>query len=333
MIQKAVPGFPGFSVPDGVEFFFVLSGFLVGGILIRLMESNKLANSQDLFHFWKRRWLRTLPAYYLVLSLNFIFAYWGLTNAKTENFSWKFLLFAHNLKSPFTDFFWESWSLSIEEWFYFITPIMVIILGTLLKSRINAKKTTFLVISLLIALPLCYRYSISDTVLDSFWFEATFRKTVLTRIDAIMYGVLMVWLWHYYQNTIQKIKWPLFILGVIILSTTKKYISEEPTGFDAMTWSFSVMGIGAALLLPMAASWKKCNQPWSKIVTFISKISYSMYLINLGLVAMVIEKHFMPETNIQSVVIFISFWMIVITASSLLYRYFEKPITDLRDRF
>jgi peptidoglycan/LPS O-acetylase OafA/YrhL len=100
-----------------------------------------------------------------------------------------------------------------------------------------------------------------------------------------------------------------------------------------MTWSFSVMGIGAALLLPMAASWKKCNQPWSKIVTFISKISYSMYLINLGLVAMVIEKHFMPETNIQSVVIFISFWMIVITASSLLYRYFEKPITDLRDRF
>lgn len=58
-----------------------------------------------------------------------------------------------------------------------------------------------------------------------------------------------------------------------------------------------------------------------------------MYLINLGLVAMVIEKHFMPVNAIQSVVIYITYWIIVVTGSTLLYKHFEKPMTDLRDRF
>ncbi|RSK33924.1 acyltransferase family protein [Hymenobacter metallilatus] len=45
---------------DGVAIFFVLSGFLIGGILIRTMES-RLACLHTLWDFWLRRWLRTLP--------------------------------------------------------------------------------------------------------------------------------------------------------------------------------------------------------------------------------------------------------------------------------
>src|ERR1700742_3796245 len=45
---------------DGVMLFFVLSGFLIGGILIRQFEKER-ASAKMLFTFWIRRWFRTLP--------------------------------------------------------------------------------------------------------------------------------------------------------------------------------------------------------------------------------------------------------------------------------
>jgi peptidoglycan/LPS O-acetylase OafA/YrhL len=333
IINKAIPGFPGFSVPDGVELFFVLSGFLIGGMLIRLKESSKIESIPELLNFWKRRWFRTIPAYYLVLILNLAFAYWGLNNANTDNFNWNFVFFCQNLINPFTDFFWESWSLSVEEWFYLITPALIVFISYIVSKKAKPKHITFSVIVLLLFLPLMYRYSISETKLDAFWFDVTFRKTVITRLDAIMYGVLMAWLCFYYESTIQKWRWPLFITGVLVFILTKRFISMDPTGFDAMTWHFSSMGLGSSMMLPLAASWKSCRNLFGKAIRHISLISYSMYLINLGLVAMVLEKHFMPQNPLQSITIYISYWVIVVTASTLLYKHFEKPMTDLRDRF
>jgi peptidoglycan/LPS O-acetylase OafA/YrhL len=130
----------------------------------------------------------------------------------------------------------------------------------------------------------------------------------------------------------QKWRWLLFIAGVLLLFITKQFVSKEPTGQVAMTWYFSLMGLGSSMMLPLAASWKSCDNMFGKAIRHISIISYSMYLVNLGLVAMVLEKHFMPQNPLQSVTIYILFWVIVITASTLLYRHFEKPMTDLRDR-
>ncbi|MDG1661044.1 MAG: hypothetical protein P8H40_06680 [Winogradskyella sp.] len=50
----------------GVDIFFVLSGFLIGGILLRKLEAGQTSFS-DLVRFWKRRWLRTFPNYFVVL--------------------------------------------------------------------------------------------------------------------------------------------------------------------------------------------------------------------------------------------------------------------------
>src|SRR5659263_324332 len=55
-----------FFVFDGVSIFFVLSGFLIGGILIKLIDKNGF-NFSILKTFWIRRWYRTLPNYFLIL--------------------------------------------------------------------------------------------------------------------------------------------------------------------------------------------------------------------------------------------------------------------------
>ena len=53
---------------DGVSIFFVLSGFLIGGILIKLLDKSQPAK-ELLVDFWIRRWFRTLPNYFLVLFI------------------------------------------------------------------------------------------------------------------------------------------------------------------------------------------------------------------------------------------------------------------------
>ncbi|STD04226.1 acyltransferase family protein [Chryseobacterium carnipullorum] len=53
---------------DGVTIFFVLSGFLIGGILIKQLENNTPRFSL-LLDFWVKRWFRTLPAYFLILTI------------------------------------------------------------------------------------------------------------------------------------------------------------------------------------------------------------------------------------------------------------------------
>src|SRR5437868_4314520 len=50
----------------GVDIFFALSGFLIGRILLKL-DSTVARRPRELLRFWARRWLRTLPIYYVIL--------------------------------------------------------------------------------------------------------------------------------------------------------------------------------------------------------------------------------------------------------------------------
>ena len=83
----ALENFPFFKMLDGVDLFFVLSGFLIGGIILRTMSEGW--NWRGVAHFWKRRWLRTLPNYYFILLLNFVFVSYGIISGDLSVFGWK----------------------------------------------------------------------------------------------------------------------------------------------------------------------------------------------------------------------------------------------------
>ena len=97
IIRKLYPDFHIVFV-DGVDLFFVLSGFLIGGILIKDFNEKKKFN---IFKFWSKRWLRTLPNYYLLLSVISIL-YFSNPNIY---FNWKYLFFFKTLIYPIQDFF------------------------------------------------------------------------------------------------------------------------------------------------------------------------------------------------------------------------------------
>jgi len=100
---------------DGVSVFFILSGFLIGGILLKIADKEKFTK-KNLLNFWIRRWFRTIPAYFLVLIA--VLSCRLVLFKNTGAFSIKYLFFLQNFMSPHPHFFPEAWSLSIEEWFY-----------------------------------------------------------------------------------------------------------------------------------------------------------------------------------------------------------------------
>ena len=96
LFKNTIDGFIIFVSPLGVlgvELFFVLSGFLVGGILIRSYLSTADFGYADVKLFLQRRWWRTLPAYWFILIADIVL-YYFMGFGKFEGY--KFLYFPDN---------------------------------------------------------------------------------------------------------------------------------------------------------------------------------------------------------------------------------------------
>jgi peptidoglycan/LPS O-acetylase OafA/YrhL len=321
---------------DGVSIFFVLSGFLIGGIFIRSVEANGI-NIETVSNFWIRRWFRTMPNYFLVLitlcCLNALF---------TEGFSFRtinlYFVFSQNFFNTHPDFFPEAWSLSIEEWFYLLVPAGFAVLTYMFKTT---PKTGILLTSILLILLVTsfryYRYwTIPTDVID--W-DKLFRKQVITQLDSLMFGVIGAYTSFYHRKLWIVYKTPLFLVGIVLFMVSKFAISEFTTigGLYSVVFSFTVISLATLFLLPYLSEFKAGSGFLYQLITYVSLISYSMYLINLSVVQEWIIGS-IPWDNITNNVYlmvisrYCLFWILVILLSILLYKYFEVPMTSLRER-
>lgn len=326
ILQKAFKQSIGIPLPDGVEFFFVLSGFLIGQIVIRDFKQGM--SFKALVFFWKRRWYRTLPNYYLALVLNIIFASFALNTNNIERYSWKFWLFLQNFYTPFFGFFWESWSLSIEEWFYIILPFCCFLL--LRHTKLKRKHVFAILIILLILLPLGFKiYLAYTTNVDGFWWDVRFRKTVVTRLDTIVYGVAFAFFKNYYSAYFKKTKWLLLFVGLSLI-LTNLIVDTQANSFYKKTFYFVVNSLGASMLLPFLDATKLKDGILKRSVTWISKISYSIYIVHFALILQVIVNTSCLCSPKITIFWYTLYWVLSFFAASLTYRYFEVPFMKLR---
>lgn len=315
------------EVIDGVDLFFVLSGFLIGTILLKEMHREEGFTPLRLGRFWKRRWFRTLPAYYLILGVNVVLVRSHFINGDFSSFNMRFLVFLQNFNSPFTGFFWESWSLAVEEWFYLLTPLMMIALLRMLPT-----KWSFLAVTaLMLIVPPILRYHRMDPDLDVFRGSIVIGKVVLTRLDSIAYGLLAAWTCYHYRALWDKLRSSSLLVGTGALLLLAM-VGPFQDVFLRQVLIYSLIPCAAMLLLPAANALRKAQGPAAAAVTHISKISYSMYLVNLALVAEVIRSRFPPSSAADAVAKYVVFWMVVIALASMLYRWFELPMMRLRER-
>jgi peptidoglycan/LPS O-acetylase OafA/YrhL len=324
-----------YAVFDGVSIFFVLSGFLIGGILIRILEKHRI-NRKLLFDFWIRRWFRTLPNYLLIVVvlalLQLIFI------GRFPAGLWKFFIFAQNLASPHPHwFFREAWSLSVEEWFYLLIPVMVFAMIRFLRFR-QARAIVFAAILLIVAITLFryYRYLNVPVTTVGQW-DILFRKQVFTRLDSLMFGIIGAYAQFYHLQ-----KWlrhpKILMVAGLVLFCGYQFVIPHFFAIGSLyycVFSFSTVSIATLLLLPFLSSYKSARGKIYVAVTYISLVSYSMYLINLSLVQEWIIGNIQWKAlgNLYLIVVlrFALFWTLTMVLSILLYKYFEIPCTNLRD--
>lgn len=320
----------------GVETFFVLSGFLIGKICYQLYLSEDF-KIKSVLTFLKRRWFRTLPNYYLILVLNIgIASYIGYSTGKV----WRYFLFLQNNFSTMSPFFPESWSLSVEEYAYLILPFLLVMIGGVASK--NKKKLCFLyvvlfLICLFIVAKIGYNFNSPINTLTA-W-NVSLKAVVLFRLDSIFIGVLCSWLYCNYTNKWNHFKLYFAFIGVFILifqfvaiGFFKLYIETNP-----MLWNvfyLPIVSIAVACFLPLMSDWKQRPSKFYKPIVYISVLSYSLYLLHYSVVLQLM-KYFIKYDMRNGISVFgfiIGYVCISFFLSYLLYRYYEKPMMDLRDK-
>lgn len=289
----------------GVDLFFVLSGWLLGGQLFK--ESR--AGTLNVYEFWRKRWYRTLPAYYAVLGFTILQQYLTKSDFSAPL---EYFIFLQNYDLPL-EIFYISWSLSVEEQFYlFIAPTIFLI------TKASRHKQLLLLVILLLT-PSIFR------------FLGLYEDTIQThvRVDGCIAGVLLAFLKNQYEslwNYLKDISGFLFTisLGMFFYFAIQRWIPAIPVlefGYLERAFVFSTW----VLYANSSASKQSKSFPGAY---YIATRSYSMYLLHPDAIAA--TNRFFSELSFFSYLMLVS--LITIVTSELLYKFVELPGMNLRDK-
>lgn len=322
---------------DGVLYFFVLSGFLIGNILIRSFE--KSLKFTDVFNFWVRRWFRTLPNYFLFLILLMLL----LGEYKLRII--KYIFFTQNFYKPISDFFPESWSLAIEEWFYLLLPLSILLINKMLK--ISVKRSLFVIIISVVLISPIIRFLMSNYyhVNDFISWDFHIRSVAICRFDSIIWGLFGAFISYYYSAIWVKYKKTLLVFGLVGIIFIKalelkfgwEFMHSQSTGIMALYLTIQPLLI--LTLLPFLSTFKVNKEnTFTKSITKVSLISYSIYLVNYSLVKGYIlhnlEKIFNSYIPVDylTIILVVLFWLLSVSIPLFIYKYYELPMMNLRDK-
>jgi peptidoglycan/LPS O-acetylase OafA/YrhL len=303
---------------DGVELFFCLSGFLIGGLLLDIERSG--ASAEAIKIFLVRRWMRTLPMYYLVLIALLLVP--QLDPAQHQR-TWSYALLIQNAVTPMpgSGWFGPSWSLTIEEWSYLALPLIAF--GVCRSAR----RPVLVAALILIAAGIVARLAIGLT--HDVWtikdWDSLIRKIVVVRIDAVAYGVLAA----VFVRSCDARRWKYHLLAVgiflnctVIILTQHVELLPGPFGWFVL---FPLRGVGFALLMPWLADLPAPYAFFAGPIRFLARISYCIYLVHWPIMFLTLEA----VTASWRFAVFVC--GSIVTAAILSYGV-EYPIMRLRPR-
>ncbi|HSC66724.1 MAG TPA: acyltransferase [Cellvibrio sp.] len=321
----------------GVDLFFVLSGYLIGNQILSVFAKG---HEFSLKLFYIRRFLRTLPNYYFVLALYFIFPV-ALSGTATAPL-WSFLTFTQNLDMRAGETFTHSWSLCIEEQFYLIFPLIALVIGY--TKRSIALGWIAIVGAMLSAISLrtfrginLYEIDTGAMPIQSFM-EQTYYFS-LTRFDELLPGVAIALLKNFHPETFTKIVRKgnlLLIFGLTCVSAMFYVYYHYPYGTSVLVVSagYSLLSIGFGILVLAALS---PNSILHRIripgAASLALWSYAIYLIHKPLFQVLKAPLTEYGVDINGGLGVAMIMAVSVFCGWMLYQFIETPFMNLRSRF
>ncbi len=334
----------------GVDLFFVLSGYL---ITRGLVAPSKRGTGQRLKMFWMRRVLRIFPLYYAFIIVGTIVA---LILAGTA--AWipgpSYWVYMQNYALSFDDevLRWTAhfWSLAIEEQFYFVWPIVAV-----LVSRRRLIPTILVLIPGVVLLraflvlkgahvPAILHFFHDEHGITKFVYRATF-----TRADGLLLGAFVAVtqreVHHPVSKAWRRLRFPVFIATALALCGLY-VIANGLNDYD-----HRIMAIGyVTLALFFATSISMCADAaiserarrflsWRPLVA-CGKVSYGMYIFHWVLVILLVPRLVKMQAGMDAGTqmalnfgVIIGGTAIVYVLAELSFRFFEMPFLKLKGRF
>jgi peptidoglycan/LPS O-acetylase OafA/YrhL len=317
---------------SGVDLFFVLSGFLIGGILLDARDAPNYFST-----FYIRRFFRIVPVYYATLAILFALslvarshpgtpADWGMDGILTL---YVFPLFVHNIWMAVCNTMGPGmlpvfWSLGVEEQFYLTLPLLV-------RFCTRRRLATLAIEAILLA-------PILRLLLYSFWPNHPLAWFVLMpcRADSLCFGVLaaialrnVAWkAWLTSHRRLLRALLVFFAAGLPFVTQTDMLANGLFMVSLMLSWlaAFYVLVLVYAMTFSNSLLARCLRWPWLR---WLGTIAYGMYLLHIMVLSIVVDflgaaLHLhSPVAQLAAASLAIA---ITLALSSISWLYFEKPL-------
>jgi len=322
----------------GVCMFFVLSGFLITRILLQAKEKDeKFARGHgfSLKQFYIRRTIRIFPVYYLTIFILYLLNEPPIR----EKIAW-YLTYSTNiyvaLKHTWLGSSDHLWSLAVEEQFYLFFPFVV------LFTPLRKLKTLF-VVFIISAVALRFGF---------YYFKSPWMTPYVlmpTALDAFGLGALLAFGYFYKDEKVKQ--WItnrtfllLSLMAYLMIVVIGKYFAEEENIvrmvflrlFESI---FSVFLVGNAAY-GFGGLTKQILE--NRVSVYLGQISYGLYIYHKFVYDFYRESEQHPTIILLKKIPFIAenvilklifLYLLTIALASLSWKFFEKPINQLKDKF
>ena len=314
----------------GVDLFFVLSGYLIGGQLLAPLARNQSIN---LGRFFARRALRIMPAYFFILAIYIFLPSWREYPEMAP--WWKFLVSVQNIGLHGGTAFSHAWSLAVEDQFYLALPFLLIFINRCPRAGIIIP-CVIVIGGILLRTVLALQNPAEDFGVSYRGFQTWIYYPTWTRLDPLVFGVALAaierfrpqW-WQRLTNLAPWLWLPGF--GLIIYAL---WLGEgEYLSVTAAIWQFPLIAFGMAMLLVCAVSprliFRRVKIPGA---AFIASIAYSGYLVQKLVIHFVAEFCSNHNISLTSTSALLGVELCVYIVATILFLVIERPFLQLRHR-
>jgi peptidoglycan/LPS O-acetylase OafA/YrhL len=288
----------------GVDLFFVLSGFLISGLLFSELQSS---GSISFRRFFIRRGLKIYPPFYFFLLVTLV--------VTAANHSWAQFAGEVFFVQSYAPHIWQhTWSLSVEEMFYLGLPLLLV---TLARGK-RLRWVPYISVSLL---AVC----LGGRVLTGVYSVAPggYAQTHL-RMDALFAGVALGYFYHFKRDFFLRLSraWWMGWAGLLLLcpDIASGFVSLSRFGF-ALLLTSNLLGFAALLWWAQTRSYVR-----NRALETVGRYSYSIYLWHMPVVML---WHLRPVT-VLGLFGDVATSLAVGTGMALVV---ETPVLRFRDRF